>query len=261
MELNTYTFINEALIDSYFFQLPNELRKKDFKVKKSISFSLGGPKVSASQEVDDKELSYVEKISIINRVLLNSDSISLARPVEAYDSWGNIYNPPRESDNTRFVLESFSAKKVIIPTGKNFKFPHVKYIVVWVSDPDPGIYTEEEFVWRGSFLYLVQIMEDQYNYQSVISGVSALQALSNIIDGRPFFEFSKCKGEPLGRWSNKHPLDKLVDLGGEVSDERQLTSLYKKRYITDEQCYEYDGEKRRVNDLLAYPLWIKEKHA
>ena len=53
-----------------------------------------------------------------------------------------------------------------------------------------------------------------------------------------------------------HPIDKLAKLGGVVTDERWLESLYFVRYITDEQVYAPKGVPVRVNDIVGYPIYI-----
>lgn len=40
------------------------------------------------------------------------------------------------------------------------------------------------------------------------------------------------------------------------SNVRKIISLYRKRYSTGEQGYTVDGEERRVNGLLRYPIFI-----
>lgn len=65
--------------------------------------------------------------------------------------------------------------------------------------------------------------------------------------------------EPLGRGNFDHPIDKLISRGALVGDEREILTLYMPRYMSDEQCYRFDGNERRVNDLLAYPIFIAQE--
>jgi hypothetical protein len=129
-------------------------------------------------------------------------------------------------------------------------------IAVWISDPDPAAYSNKPYDWKGTFLYLMECHWDYQGFQTVFSGVSALQALVNQITGKNFLDYINEEFEPYGRGRDLHPIDKLKDCGGIVSEPRRIKSLYRKRYLTDEQVYQYEGERRRVNDLLAYPLYI-----
>jgi hypothetical protein len=93
----------------------------------------------------------------------------------------------------------------------------------------------------------------------MISGRSALQALVNLFEGRELLNCGESNSEvaePFGRSSYLHPLNKLKKYDVILGDEREITTLYRCRYMTNEQCYEFEGEKRRVNDLLAYPIFI-----
>lgn len=258
MSFETFTYINKNLIDQYFSQIPKKYRKPRKNNVSSFALGVNGPTVSWKSETNDSEVDDYYKVRAINDYLEKENLLCKARPVELHDDWGANSEAVLRCQNNKLVLEPFRAKKVIIPTGEKFPFPDIPFVIVWISDPDPGLYSDDEFIWKGTFLYLIQAVYDNNKYSFVMSGVSALQALANLVTGENFFEISKGQGEPLGRWNYQHPVEKLAELGGIISEERSLISLYKKRYMTDEQCYEYKGQKRRVNDLLAYPLWIKE---
>ena len=88
------------------------------------------------------------------------------------------------------------------------------------------------------------------------SGCSALQAIVNAVQGKALG--TRDALEPFGREDSKHPVRKLMGIGATLGDERRITSLYIKRAITNEQCYKLNGEVRRVNDLLAYPIFIAD---
>ncbi|MCK0105652.1 hypothetical protein [Marinobacter sp. S0848L] len=258
MSFETFEYINKNLIDQYFSQVPAKYKKPGKNTVSGLALGMNGPTVSWQSENNNSEIDDYFKLRAINNYLEKENLLVRFRPVELFDDWGANSEAVLECRNKKLVLEKFKAKKVIIPTGDKFPFPDIPFLIIWVSDPDPSLYSDEEFVWKGTFLYLIQAIYDNNKYSIVMSGVSALQALANITTGQKFFERPKGQGEPLGRWNYQHPIEKLVELGGIVSEEKNLISLYKKRYITDEQCYEYKGQERRVNDLLAYPLWIKE---
>jgi len=157
----------------------------------------------------------------------------------------------------KFVLETMLARKVIIPETHLASTPGIKHLGVWISDPDPAIFSsrDDKFETIGTFVYLTEVWLDD-EAGGIYSGCSALQAIANAVQGKalnvPNFR------EPLGRKSSDHPVEKLRSLGATVGDQRTIRSLYVKRCITDEQCYVWNGEPRRVNDLLGYPVFIED---
>jgi len=55
-----------------------------------------------------------------------------------------------------------------------------------------------------------------------------------------------------------HPIEKLIAAGGKPGRPRNIETVYKTAYMTNEQGYSNNGEIVRVNDILAYPLYISE---
>jgi hypothetical protein len=104
-------------------------------------------------------------------------------------------------------------------------------------------------------------LDESANFD-MYSGWSALQALTNLWNGKDMLAKGETNGEtfePLGRGSLDHPIDKLRSRGAIVGDEREIPTLYMPRYMSDEQCYTFEGNVRRVNDLLAYPIFIAQE--
>jgi hypothetical protein len=243
--LTSYVYVAERLVNSYFDQI-RPLEEPEKINSLNISLSLTGPKVDLSQTKKLGDPSMHEKILKIEKFLEEKGDLDHKRPQESIDN-GCI-------ESTRFVSEVFTARKVIVPCKDSGLGSDVDFFVVWISDPDPAVHVVEDYVWRGTFLYLVEGWHDSVKYHSTYSGCSALQFIMNIADGKKPLELGD--GEPLGRGSDLHPIDKLRRLGATTSDQRRLFSLYRKRYVTNEQCYDYSGQKRRVNDLVGYPLFI-----
>ena len=258
MSLDNYIYISKNFVNQYFAQMPNKHRAKSRFSLSNLTLGLNGASLSLNSGGNDSAVDSYSKVLLLNDYLEKENLVSRSRPAELHEEWRANSEAVLERSTEELVLERFTAKKVIIPTGEKFPFPNITAVVVWISDPDPGLYVDDDFVWKGTFLYLLETIYDDHHSTHMMSGVSALQALSNILTGKKFFELPKPPGEPLGRWDYQHPVKKLEKLGGFVSDERKLASLYKKRYMTDEQSYEYKGKQRRVNDLLAYPVWIRE---
>jgi hypothetical protein len=156
----------------------------------------------------------------------------------------------------------------VVESSQNFQFEKripnsteiitgIKHLAVWVSDPDPTLFSREDNAWenKGTFVFLTEAcLDDKAGY--VYSGCSALQAIANAVEGNPLN--GPVRGEPFGRGSFAHPIEKLQSIGALVGDQRNIRSLYVKRCLTNEQCYTWNGERRRVNDLLGYPIFIED---
>ena len=85
----------------------------------------------------------------------------------------------------------------------------------------------------------------------------ALQAVVNLATGREMVSgCAEGRGGPFGRDTYAHPVDKLRNLGVRAEKARRITALYKRRYMSDEQCFAHKGRKYRTCDLLGYPLYI-----
>jgi hypothetical protein len=242
--LRSYIYVSEYMVQKYFEQI-QYFDGADKDTNMSFSLSLAGPSVDLNQKKKENATE-AEKILKIEKFLENTSDLSYSRPQES----GN------DVEATGFVMETFTARKVIVPCRFSKLLRGMYFFTVWISDPDPAVYVEEDYVWRGTFLYLVGGWCDTNEYHSTLSGCSALQFIMNVAEGKNPLKIAN--QEPLGRGNDLHPVDKLKRLGALVSGQRKLTSLYRKRYVTNEQCYEYADKKRRVNDLVGYPIYIAE---
>lgn len=247
-KLRNYEYISGDLVNSYFDQIrlvegPDRVRNF------GVSLSLTGPSVDFGQGKRNDEPSLHEKIVRIEEFFRKNGDLAQCRPQESSASYG--------VEPTRFVLETCTARKVVVPCKQTRVLENLDSFAVWISDPDPSVYVLEDHVWRGTFLFLVEGWFDRSQYHSTYSGCSALQFIMNVAEGRRPTEIAD--GEPLGRGSDLHPIDKLRRLGATASDQRRIVSLYRKRYVTNEQCYAHGGQRRRVNDLVGYPLYIADE--
>lgn len=157
-----------------------------------------------------------------------------------------------------FTEESIVARKVILPSHATKAVQGLNSLAVWIADPNPAdLYTgSEQWTFRGTFLYLIEAYWDNGALQTVYSGCSALQAIANIALGSDRIFWSDTLAEPLGRDSYDHPVEKLRRMGALAGEPRRIHALYRERYLTNEQCYVHSRKEYRVNDLLAYPLYI-----
>ncbi len=246
-KLREYIFIDHDVLDSFTEQLPQTISKEPTKLSSRMAVSFAGPQFESSREYGGADLKTHEKIENLLKFLRKNDAIDTARPIELDENRPDYVGRP-------FCLETMVAEKMIIPRKYLKGINNLLEFALWISDPDPSLFTDEPYTWRGTFLYLTQIHLDYGKTRTVYSGCSALQAVVNNIKGAPFYECDF--NEPFGRFSSKHPIAKLNKIGAISTGARKITSLYRKRYFTNEQCYSYKGKEVRVNDLLGYPVFI-----
>lgn len=250
-KLNTFYYIDDKQIRMYLDQ-SSENNKKHIKKKFTFGVSLAGPKFDTSIEEEQKKLNLYQQITTFEEFLEIKGYLGRERP--------KSINEAEEKPFT-FIHEKVSAVKLIFPKEKLEKLNGIKNIAVWVAEPNPDhLGVEEDWEYNGTFLYLLETLSDSGEYTSVISGVSALLALCNIVHGYNFFDRSlnKDNKETFGRWNYVHPIEKLKSIGAIQIEERKIDTLYRCRYITNEQSYTYNNKKYRVCDLLAYPIYIKD---
>jgi hypothetical protein len=249
--LRNYLFIDERRLSSLAEQIRARTREATKRGKK-LNLCITGLGIELSEEDTWRQLSTHEKIDSLLRYLKQENLIDMARPQQR--------TPEEELGVPKgrpFVLETMLARKVIIPEPQLTITPGIKHLAVWISDPDPAVYSKEDYDWekKGTFVYLTEVWFDDTS-GSIYSGCSALQVIANAVRGRDLH--LPDPKESLGRKSGDHPVEKLQSIGGLIGDERQITSLYAKRCITNEQCYTWQGDLRRVNDLLGYPIFIED---
>jgi|CZKJ01.1.fsa_nt_gi hypothetical protein len=249
--LRNYLYIDEAKLDSFAQQI-RTTKKRTVKRQKKVNLSITGLGVELSEEDAWQELSTHEKVEVLLAHLETFHLVDFSRPLELLAEEGRA---PR---GRPFILETMLARRVIIPDVHLHAAPGLKHLAVWVSDPDPSVYTNEEWTWRGTFVYLTELWLDDGG-SAFWSGCSALQAIVNAAQGEKVNAGPTCEEwEPFGRGSYDHPVRKLGSINGTAGDERWITALYTKRHVTNEQCYTWNGEKRRVNEVLGYPIFIAE---
>jgi hypothetical protein len=247
-------FINEIVLNNFVDQIPRKLYPKDYKKRKTVSFSLTGVKASISEEDVLRNMNNHDKIDLLLKYLKREDVLEYGRPKDMEDGFFN--------NRKAFVLETMKATQIIFPPESLKDTPDLKYFALWISDPNPNDIQHGEIIhnYTGTFLYITQMWLDNGWYSPIRSGCSALQAIVNHLEGRPILNTILPYGiEKFGRSNFQHPIDKLISLGAKKGSTKEITCLYQKRYITNEQCYIFNNKETRVNDLLAYPIFISEK--
>ncbi|MBX7135026.1 MAG: hypothetical protein K1X67_20355 [Fimbriimonadaceae bacterium] len=243
-KVQDYLFLDRERLALYYDQVPDDLKRSAHDVSKEVGLSITGPSVKLVETKRSRDPSIAEQIDRIRDHLNRSEDLATRRPQEM------SYEAPR------FVEESMWARKVIIKDTHLAKIEGLKSIAVWISDPDPADLSLLPHRWTGTFLYLVESFWDDGPLSTVYSGCSALQAIANVALGAESIFRTRVSGEPLGRWNAQHPVEKLAGVGGVAQAPRRIRVLYRNRYLTDEQCSQFDGQEYRLNDLLAYPLYI-----
>jgi hypothetical protein len=243
-----YLFVDDALLRRYTEQIRDRFAQDEDR-SWSMSASLTGPKLESARKTQRRELNSYERADLLQVYLQVTDDLATKRP-DSIDQ----YQAP---SSARFVLETIEATKVIIPAPHLEAVKGLSSFAVWIADPDPAVYSQEPWVWLGTFLYLTEMHWDTLGFQTVFSGCSALRTIVNAAGGQDLLALDDAETfEPFGRGSYEHPIQKLQRIGATVSDRRKITTLYRKRYMTNEQCYTVGEQERRVNDLLAYPVFI-----
>ncbi|PWU16350.1 MAG: hypothetical protein C5B50_13815 [Verrucomicrobia bacterium] len=252
-KLEDFIFVDESMIHRLSEQIRDGFAEVDRKSWK-MSASLTGPVLETSRTTERVPLKLHEKIELIEIFLDVKKDLYSGRPATL-----PIAGHAKTGENgahRRFIIESTEATKVIIPITGMTPIKGLASACIWIADPDPTVYVREPWDWRGTFLYLSELRWDNGPAGQFLSGVSALQAIVNLTHGLDFFHIITDEYEPFGRGSDLHPVDKLKKIGGIVVDKRKVRSLYRIRYFANEQTYRHEGEERRVNDLLGYPLYI-----
>jgi hypothetical protein len=246
-QLRNYIYIDEDHLQKLAEQMADELPNEASTDELKVSLGVLGQKIERSRKSIVPVANSHQKIQALTRVLWSGRQLTTKRPPRMV--------APGTRDHIPFVLESTVARKVILPHASK-AVPGMRELAVWIGDPDPSDFSDEQWDYAGTFLYLVQSHWDLGAYQTVHSGCSALQAVVNRATCRT--GLSADPKELLGRGNNLHPVDKLVSLGGIPGQPRKIVTLYRCRYMTNEQVYAVGGSDRRVNDLLAYPIFIAE---
>jgi hypothetical protein len=242
-KLRDFRFINEKRIGSYVDQLGGT-QSIQYRHSQKLSLSIRGPALEKSHEEILSEPTYSEKVNFLIVHLKRLNMLALRRPAEHRS--GRVL--------PRFILEETTAIPIMIPGARLPDELHLAGFRVWISDPNPQYFNNDKWNFRGSFLYLTELLFDDKSYEPMWSGCSALRFIANAASGKCLLDNSG--KEVFGRWDPRHPVEKLFDIGGVKGDPRKIESLYTIRYMTDEQSYIYSGAAHRVHDILGYPLFV-----
>ena len=212
----------------------------------------------------------------IIEALRESGQLRIFRPDRCWDFW--------DASNDWYVHETAIAVPVIVPVKKILEDSPLRpihgpqqfskdmlpdAITVWILDPvnEPGSkmpHLEPEY--RESIVFIVQELSE-FHANSFITGISALRMAIEIaptideFDYR-FWSYGKevipsPEHDPSLRHLG-HPIKRLAQVGGIVNRPRKIETIYKIAYASDEHYLLINNDWRRIDDILAYPLFIAE---
>lgn len=255
--LKEYIVVNERLIEDLYRQV-SEMQR--------------GPN-SSENEISPTAKTFTphdhDVIEAVVESLRETGQLHAFRPDRASDFWLGEHAG-------WYVHELMIATPVIVPLKHHFEglagVPEA--VTVWISEPTPPqTPAESEYEIVGSFVFLVQEMgELKWPLRWFMSGISALRMVANFMVGGADY---RTEGElhrsmqatrdlyamPNG-WGDerdeRHPVEKLKAVGGIPGRPRRVETVYRIAYMSDEQCMPTDGGIVRINDVLAYPLYIAE---
>ena len=258
-DVNAHEFIaiDWSRIDSYKGKI---VKNSSFFTEQnwSLVFNLGivrtqttiDPKKNANRKPEIEINKFISK-------LINNEILDCSRPGE--DGIYLNYSKP-------FILEKeIQATKMLLPVNSP-EVPELKYLVIWVSMPKvPELcdISEERFVRnegnklppvmerQGTVLFLIESFWEDDQCSRMMSGCSALEWIArNAINDDPKF------------WSSQgtdysHPVQKLKHLGAIDQGKRNISTLYRKRYVSDEQLFVVGtNQTHHSSDIIGYPLFV-----
>jgi len=248
--MRDYIFIDSGKLSSLYDQIDSRVHEPQ-ESQSSFELSLTGPKYSYKKNYGPSSVTDHQKIDQLTNYLSHSGRLSGERPFRVSHRDFNGALP-------EFVLEQCTATKVVIPARYRMDIEGLRHLSIWISDPLHGFEESvgDEWDFCGTFLYLTEVHLDADLVLPIMSGCSALQFIYNQATGRDLLTTDPY--ERLGRGSSLHPIQKLESLGGIVGDARTIECLYRPRYMIDEQRFSKLGSQHRVNDMVAYPIYIAE---
>jgi hypothetical protein len=205
---------------------------------------------------DGRSATDPETLDRIVRKLRKSGQLRVDRPQRPENFW-------REDHDGWYVQEHLTATPVTLPKTEKTTTVRAREVPlrIWVCPPllplaprrDPSDAT-------GSFVFLVQELGNfQWQGGSQISGISSLRLAVEVAGTQATWEEIRALPPVDDRFSERvveDPIAKLRGIGGEVGVPRRIRTVYKIAYMNDEQGWHFDREFLRVNDILAYPLYI-----
>jgi hypothetical protein len=207
----------------------------------SIGINLGLINLKTINPESLDEINTIRKLKLLHKKLDKSGALYDVRATSYEDIYGS---------NKHFFLEkNIKARKFFVPVEiKEAK--DIDHLIVWVCEPDE-ITPYENFEEKGSYLFLIESFWEDDNYHAMISGCSAFQWVV-----KNAFDKSDDVWHKHDRSDDRDPIKCLVDLGAIDQGEKVISTLYRRRYMSNEQMYKLKGIQYRGFDVVGYPVAI-----
>ena len=163
-----------------------------------------------------------------------------------------------------YVQERLTATPVRLPAvdpdTASESLEREKSLTVWVCGPtNPALIPKDPWDVVDSVLFLIQELNSLEGLLSGISGISALRLATDFLGTRltiqDLYDLARDK-DVYSHRIEAEPIAKLEAAGGQVGLPRPISTLYKIAYMNDEQGIHLSEVFFRINDVLAYPLYI-----
>jgi hypothetical protein len=260
VELKTYCLINEDMVRQLALQLGLAVEAEtttESEFKGGIA-NFGAAR-RRSQKINARKLNDPRLLEEIVTGLRKHGQLKTSRPERMRDL----------PEHATFVCEvGVEGTPVYLPVKERSATPPgITGLTVWVFEPlgsNIGFIDSEPdgswaWDWLGTYLFLVEEHLSDSESIRCWSGISALRLLVDGIAGHdPQFPKLPAGGDRHGRDNPAHPIEKLRRVGGMPLRRRRVEIVYRIAAMTNEQATTIDCKKVRLNDILAYPLYIAD---
>jgi hypothetical protein len=254
-DLKHYTVINTGLVESLARQLNLPVDKErttegQFGIGVKVGAWIKRSSVQSPLPPDDPRL-----LQPIVDKLRKSGKLRTYRP-------DTMREFERAEPMDWYVHEAAIATPVLIPVQKALKNSDYmpEKLTVWVIDPvEPTREPRGKWEWLGSFVFIVQEVADLTSPRTGVSGISALRMVVDVVANDEDVDLEELQTKQDAFSCGKdHPIKKLERIGAISSRPRRIETIYKIGYMGDEQSVKIQWRRKRINDILAYPLFIAE---
>jgi hypothetical protein len=267
--LKTYRVVNDMLLESLLSQVANGEIERSTEWEGRVTLGIGsfGRKASVKRSNGTGQTNAHLQVENVIEALREHGQLRDYRPERTQEVYRRDNMPERP-----YVREvNIMATPVYLPVPQPLQDVRGPMLTVWVCEPigEVGFIDKEPdgsfaWDWIGTYVFLVEEIREA-SVRPFMSGISALCAVVNFIAGHdPCGEpdrIHSCtgkNGEPWGRDLSIHPIEKLGKIGGIAGRQRSIETVYKIVHMTNEQAAAINGREVRLNDILAYPLYIAE---
>jgi hypothetical protein len=248
--LEEYLYIDRTRIRSYAEQIGAAMTTDKLPQWK-VGLALTGPSVEGQQTASVRSASDHEMITAVVDYLRKNHLLLLTRPISDAEA---------DRTQTRFVLETMRARKVVFRCDPTSSPGGLREIAVWVSNPvekppDISQQPEDKYEPRGMFVYLIEGYWENDSFQRAMSMYTALNVLLGNLQKLGVYNgdsdlFSTSRNDYAS------PTAILERAGGVKGEVRGIKALYRIRSVSDNKIVNVGGRTLRSYDLFGYPVFI-----